>query len=170
MQARRAVLAFLSVASPGVLLAFWLGGSVGELLFALVAAVFPVALIVLAVVGRRRPARLVVPLLALSVVLVGSLVAIWLLRGRVDELPWIGGLPLAAAIQLYGLWLVPLLLVALAYALTFDTGSLDDAALEHLRRLVEPTDGGPPDVPYDDSVDGSPGHDRGAPGHSHPEA
>ncbi|MDX1644843.1 MAG: hypothetical protein R3244_10855 [Thermoanaerobaculia bacterium] len=141
MQARRAALAFLSVASPGVVLAFWLGGGPGELLFALVAAVFPIALVVLAV-GERGAGRLVGPLLVLSLILLGSLVAIWLLRGRLDELPWIGGLPLAAAIQLYGLWFVPLLLVALAYALNFDTAGLSDVALERLHRRTESVESG----------------------------
>lgn len=152
MQARRAALGFLTVASPAVLLLFWLGGAVGELLFALVAAAFPIALIVLGVARRRGLGRLTAPLLALSVILAVALVAIWLLRGRVDELPWIGGLPLAAAIQLYGLWLVPLLLVTLAYALSFDSAGLSDAALERLRLgCGDPSDGGSPDCEPPDS-------------------
>ncbi len=57
-----------------------------------------------------------------------------LLRGRVLEAPWAAGLPLAAAIQLYGMWLAPLALVALAYALTFESFALRGEDLERLRR------------------------------------
>lgn len=135
MQARRAALAFLALASPALLLAFWWGHGVGEVVFALLAAAFPVALVVLGAATRHGLGRLAIPLLVLTVILEGSLLAIWLLRGRIDELPWVGGLPLAAAIQLYGIWFVPLLLVALAYALTFDSTTLSDEALERLRRF-----------------------------------
>ena len=62
-------------------------------------------------------------------------------RGHVLDGPWIGGLPMGAAVQLYGLWLTPLLLVALVYALTFDRFELTQEDLdrleEHRRRTEE---------------------------------
>ena len=36
-------------------------------------------------------------------------------------------------VQLYGMWLLPLALVALAYALTFDRFTLTDEDLRHFR-------------------------------------
>jgi hypothetical protein len=59
-----------------------------------------------------------------------------LLRGRVLDGPWFGGLPLAAAIQLYGVWLAPLLLVALVYALTFDRFALRQEDLDRLGQFL----------------------------------
>jgi len=44
------------------------------------------------------------------------------------------GLPLATAVQLYGLFLAPLFLVAFAYALTFDRFGLRRDELASLRR------------------------------------
>ena len=55
-----------------------------------------------------------------------------LFRGQVLDGPWFGGLPAATAIQLYGLWLTPLLLVALVYALTFDRFELTQEDLDRL--------------------------------------
>ena len=50
-------------------------------------------------------------------------------RGQVLQGPWFGGFPVAAAIQVYGLWLGPLLLVTLAYGLTFDLWELREKDL-----------------------------------------
>jgi len=64
-----------------------------------------------------------------------------LLRGQVIDGPWFGGLPGAAAIQLYGLFLAPLLLVALTYALTFDRFGIREEDLERLAaRRNQPED------------------------------
>jgi hypothetical protein len=62
---------------------------------------------------------------------------------------------MAAAIQLYGLFFGPLLLVALVYALTFDRFELTDEALERLELLratgseapvdAQPNDDDPPE-------------------------
>ena len=85
--------------------------------------------------GCRRNGRigpLGIPLLALLVFLEACTIGMLVLRGHVTDGPWFGGLPLAAAIQLYGLFLTPLLLVALAYALTFDKFEMTEDDLERL--------------------------------------
>lgn len=59
---------------------------------------------------------------------------------RVLDGPWLGSLPYGAAIELYVLWLGPLIIVPLAYALTFDSFSLRSQDIEHLKKLkqIEP--------------------------------
>lgn len=102
--------------------------------FALAAAGLPMALIALAVRRDRPGAGLGLALAGLLVLLVGGLGALVALRGRVEELPWPGGVPLVAAILLGGLWLLPLLLTTALYAATFDRHGLATADLERLRR------------------------------------
>lgn len=140
---RRTALAFLTLASAGILLACLFAGRgwVAELVFSFLAAVFPVALIVVGAGrgGRLGPLRL--PLAVLALHLVAVVAAMWVLRGRVLDGPWLGGLPLAAAIQLYGLFVLTLVLVSLTYGLTFGRCGLRDEDLAELRRRfrrVEP--------------------------------
>jgi hypothetical protein len=58
----------------------------------------------------------------------------WLLRGKVLAAPWFGGLPLAANVLIYGMWIVPFVIVVVTYALTFDSFTLTE---DDLRRLDE---------------------------------
>ena len=58
----------------------------------------------------------------------------FLLRGKVLEAAWFGGLPLAAALEIYAMWLLPLVPVALAYAFTFESFHLTEADLRRIRR------------------------------------
>ena len=130
--ARRSALLFLGLASPGLLACSWFSGFVAELCFVLLVMAFPPALIALAVARDGRLGPLWLPLAALTLILEVCGVAILLLRGQVLEAAWFGAFPVAAAIQIYGLWLGPLLLVALAYGLTFDRWELPE---EDLRRF-----------------------------------
>lgn len=126
-----AAAALCAVASLFCLL---VGGETAEIVFAWMAAAFPVALIGL---GASRTGRLgwLGPTLALLLALLeGSVLGLLVLRGRVLDGPWLGDLPLGLAIQLGGLGLAPLLLVALAYGLTFDRHGLRPGDLERLRR------------------------------------
>jgi len=132
--AKRAALSFLAVASPLILLSFFVPGPAGPLVFAVLSVAFPVALIVLGAARQGRLGPLLVPVVALLLILEGAVLGMLALRGQVMEAPWLGGLPLAAAIQLYGMWLLPLTLVALAYALTFDSFTLTDEDLSRFRR------------------------------------
>lgn len=129
-------MAALGPCSGLILVSFFLGEPVGTLLFALLAVAFPIGLIAVGAAKGGRLGPLAWPLGLLLLVLEASMVGMIVLRGRLPELPWVGGLPLAAAIQLYGMWLLPLALVALAYALTFDSFTLTD---EDLRLFREET-------------------------------
>lgn len=132
---RRLSLAMLAISSPLMLLTFLVPVPFGDAVFALLAAVFPVALMML---GAQRAGRVPKVLSLLFALLGGFLVlcmaALLLLRGGLEEGPWLGGLPLAAAIELYGLFLVPLPIVIYAYAATFDRFALRDEDLTDLRR------------------------------------
>ncbi len=134
MMTLRAILAFLAVSSLLILVAFVLGGPVAESVFALLAAVFPVALIALGAQRDGRLGPLLWPLVALTAILVGCVGAMLLLRGRLLGGPWFGGLPLVTAVQVYGLFLLPLGLVSLAYAWTFESFGLRQKDLDELRR------------------------------------
>lgn len=128
--ARKIAILYLALASPLVLLSFCLHGVFAEYLFAVLAMAYPVALIAMAVARHGELGPLAVPLGLLLLILEGCALAMLLLRGRVMDAPWIGGLPAAAAVQLYGLWLLPLVLVALAYALSFDAFEMSAQDLE----------------------------------------
>lgn len=130
--ARKLSLAFLAVASPVMLLLFLGPWSWADEIFALLVMGYPVALIVVAVGRRGTLGPLGVPLLFLLIFLEACAIGMLALRGQVVDGPWFGGLPGAAAIQLYGLFLTPLLLVTLAYALTFDKFEMTDDDLERL--------------------------------------
>ncbi len=143
--AKRVALIFLAAASLLILVSFSLPGRLGEVLFAVLAVAFPVALILLGASRKGRIGRRGAILLALLLVLEGSVLGMLALAGRVLEGPWLGGLPLAAALQLYGMWLLPLALVALAYALTFESFTLNE---EDLKRF-----GGPGGAPGSASAD-----------------
>jgi len=130
---RMALLA-VAVASLGVLIGFGLGGEIGATVSLLLMPVFPLALIVLGASRRGHLGSLFLPLLAVGILLEGGLIAMWLLRGRVLSAPWVGGLPLAASVLIYGMWIVPFVIVVLTYALTFNSFTLTE---DDLRRLDE---------------------------------
>ena len=140
--ARRMSLAFLAVASPLLLACFAVGGEVAEVVFVVLVMGFPVALIALAVgedgiLGPRRA-----PLLLLLLLLEGSGIAMLALRGRVADGPWLAGLPAGAVVLLWGLWLAPLPLVTLTYALTFDRFELGEEDLDRLHESQRRLNGG----------------------------
>jgi hypothetical protein len=135
---KRAAIGFLSIGSALILLSFLPGFRFGPVLFAVLAVAFPVALIALGAARQGRLGPLTAPLTLLLVILEGSLVGMLILRGQVLDGPWVAGLPLAAAIQLFGMWLMPLGLVALVYAITFDSFTLREEDLGRLERLIQP--------------------------------
>jgi len=132
--ARTFALGFLALAAPLILLCLFVGSALGEVVFALLVTAFPIALIALGASRGGRLGPLGWPLLGLLLLLEGFVVALLVLRGSVSTAPWFGGLPLATAIQVYGLFLVPLFYVSLLYAFTFDRLSLRSQDLEELRR------------------------------------
>ncbi len=142
---RNASLVFLTVASLAILVVFLLPDwPAGGVVFVLFAACFPVALMAL---GAQRQGQLgpVAPVLAvLLVVLLGSAIGMLLLRGQVESGPWLWGLPLAATLQLFGLFLLPLIVVSFGYAWTFERWGVRDDELASLRQRFgrpEPIEG-----------------------------
>ena len=131
-----ALLAIVSLAMLGALVL--VGEGAGEF-FALLAVAFPVLLVALGVRQKRgsegrTPGSVGTALVALFILLELSAGILLLLRGRVLDGPWIFGLPAAVVVQLVGFWLGPLLLVGLAYALTFDSQGLREEDLNRLRQ------------------------------------
>lgn len=134
--ARRLSLWFLAVASPAMLVLFFMDRPWVDFAFAALVMGYPVALIAIAASRGGTLGPIGPPLLALLLFLEGCALGMLLLRHRVLDGPWFGGLPLAAAIQLYGLFLTPLLLVGLTYALTFDRFELKQEDLDRLEKLA----------------------------------
>ena len=130
--ARKVSLAFLALASPVMLALFFMPWPWAQSIFTILVMGYPVALIMVAVAQNGSLGRLGIPLVLLLVFLEACAVGMLVLRGHVVDGPWFGGLPLAAAIQLYGLFLTPLLLVALTYALTFDRFEMKQEDLDRL--------------------------------------
>jgi len=128
---RRSALIFLGLASPALLACGWFSGLAADLLFLVLVMAFPGVLISLAVARKGRLGPLMVPMVVLTLVLEICGVAMLFLRGRVLESAWLGAWPMAAGIEIYGLWLVPLGVVGLAYGWTFDRWELTN---EDLRR------------------------------------
>ena len=108
------------------------------MLFALLVTALPVALMALGASRRGRlGGGLGVALLLLLVWLEGLVLAILLLGGDVLAQPRVAGLPLKAALQVYGLGLGTLVFVVLAYAFSFDSGGLSEQDLEAIRKRRE---------------------------------
>lgn len=119
--AGRALLALLALV---LAVAFFAAGGPSDdvaLLVALLAsALFPVVLVALGASRREKGPRLRTVLTVLAVLLAGSLVALWWLRGLADP-PLVAGLPLPFAVLVFGVFLLPQLVVGLGYAWTFST-------------------------------------------------
>lgn len=137
---RRLSLITLGVTAPLVLLTFLIPFPGGELVFGLAVVLFPVALMALGASRQGSTGPVTWPLLGLLMVLVVVVVGMFVVRGQVTDGPWWGGLPAGAALQLYGLFLLPLLISSLGYARTFEGWSLRDDELTQLRqRFAKPS-------------------------------
>ncbi|MEM1179804.1 MAG: hypothetical protein AAGM22_15765 [Acidobacteriota bacterium] len=132
---KRLALIALTAASPLALASFVLDAGFWPGLFAAVAAVFPVALMAVGAAGRDgRLGRAALPIAALLLMLQLVMVGLFAYRGGVADGPWWGGLPAAAAVQLYGLFLLPLVVSSLGYAWAFERHGLRQEDLDELRR------------------------------------
>lgn len=123
-------------AAGGLLVGFLLGER-GVWIVALSAGALIGGLIVLAVAGERWRRRATVVAVVLGLVIAGSLAALLALGGRLETAPWPLGVPLALWVLFGGLWLVPLALTGLGYALSFEAPP----------REAPPRDGSPPAAP-----------------------
>lgn len=130
---KKVALLFAGLSAPAIFLTFFFDSGLAGWVFALLATAFPFVLIVLGACRDGRLGPLALPLLAVFVLIEGSVVVMLAMRGQVLTAPWVGGLPLTAAVMIYGAFLAPLPLVALAYALTFDRFELRDEDLAKLR-------------------------------------
>lgn len=128
----------IAVASAAFLISLVLGGESGAVVALVLTPVFPLALMVLGAAREGRLGPIALPLVAVAILLEGGLVGMLVLRGHVVEGVWIAGLPLAANVLIYGMWIVPFAIVALTYALTFDRFTLTE---DDLRRFDESIDG-----------------------------
>lgn len=143
--ARRAALAALVAGTVGIALAYasafapppvagW-----GPWIMAVALPVTMVALMVLGVVREdRRLGRLRAPIaLVLALVAGGFLLALALPADMPDTALWFG-LPPRAAVILYGVGLLPLFILPLAYAFTFEALTLSEADIARVRAARRP--------------------------------
>ncbi len=131
--AHRLALVLLALAAPAALLAFCLGWPwIGALASGVA---LPIALMSLGAARRGRLGRLWLPLLALGLVLGAGWAAILALpHGGPD----VAGLPLATALMIFVMIPLPLVVLGLAYALTFDRLGLSSEDLERVRAARRP--------------------------------
>ncbi len=134
---KKLALAYLAIFSPVIIVTFLISNPASEVIFALLAIAFPVALIAVGASKEGSLGPLSMPLFGLFVLLEGCVIAMLLLKGKVLSGPWFLGLPLSASIQLYAAWLTPLVLVSLAYGLTFERFSLKEEDLAKLDKFIK---------------------------------
>jgi hypothetical protein len=105
--------------------------------------------------SARAPVRLLIPLGAVFVLLVGGVGAGLLIPDPAAGDALYGGLPAGAAFLLYGAGILPLLVVPLAYAWVFPAVGFGEGELERVRdRALEAAAGGVSDT--DDPDEGAP--------------
>jgi hypothetical protein len=131
--AKRFALVFLGVAPPVMLLTFVFGTTIGEIVFAMLGILFPIGLMVLGAQREGKLGPLFAPLLIFAIIMGVGVIGMLIFRGQVEDGPWLFGLPMAGAIQFYFVFLVPFLLVSLAYGLTFERFGLRQSDLDALR-------------------------------------
>lgn len=95
-----------------------------------------VGLMVLGAASARGIGRLVIPFAFVWLLLVGGFGLVFMVPATESPGLWLG-LPPATAIVLYGIGLVPALVLPLAYALTFDSATLRPEDLERVRAARE---------------------------------
>lgn len=100
----------------------------------------PVVLVAIMVMGaargRRGIKKLVVPFAFVGILLtVGFCLALGLPANESADSSLVFGLPLRAAIVIYGIGLIPIVVLPVAYALTFETQTLSAEDLEKVRKL-----------------------------------
>jgi hypothetical protein len=97
-----------------------------------------VATMALGAARARRPLgglrRLLVPFAAVLLIMLGAFAAALLLTAAAEPL-WLG-LPRRAAIILYGIGVLPVLILPVAYALTFDELTLSAEDIERVREAA----------------------------------
>lgn len=144
---------FLSVAAIGISYtsAFLPGDppSWAAWIMALSVPLLLAALMVLGL-GRRGANTLFIPIGIVFLLVAGSFVLALTLPAENPNSPvLIGGLPQRAAIVMYGIGVLPLFILPLAYAFTFEQNTLSEDDLARLRAELKPS---PNDVPEAEEV------------------
>ena len=134
--AKRLALGFLTVAPLAILVIFFLTPAALSWLFAVVVMGFPIALVTLAVsrdgnVGRR----LGLPLLALFAMLQVGVIGV--LAFSASSVNGFFGFPLSLHFLLLLIWLGPLCVTTVTYAVTFPELGIDDELLERLNQFKQ---------------------------------
>ena len=132
--AKELALIILTLSSPILLVTFFFDGELAQVVFCFLVMTFPLALMVLGASRNGQIGSLKWALAVLWIVLETSVLSILALGLSGRDL-WIGAVPLATAVMLCGIWLTPLVLVALAYAWTFSRSGLSPKELEKVRRF-----------------------------------
>lgn len=140
---RRVARTALTVASIAIAIAyasaFKSGGAPGWAPW-LLAFGIPIALVAVMVMGAARGKggikKLVLPFAFVGILLtVGFCLALGLPANESATSSLLLGLPLRAAIVVYGVGLIPIVVLPVAYALTFETQTLTAEDLEKVRQL-----------------------------------
>ena len=140
---RKAAVAVLAVSIAGIAVGYAAAFSAaGTPVWSpwLVAVAVPLALVSIMILGAARgPAgvgRLKIPFAFVGLMLViGFLAALALPATESASSPLWLGLPLRAAIVIYGIGLLPIVVLPVAYALTFETQTLSAEDVERVREL-----------------------------------
>lgn len=138
--ARSTLVIAVSAIAAGYAAAFVPGGT-PEWAPWLLAIGIPAALAAMMVLGATRGdqgiGRLKLPFLFVFVVLaLGFCLALALPADEGQGSFLLLGLPLRAAIVIYGIGLIPIVVLPVAYALTFDTQTLNEADIQRVRDLA----------------------------------
>lgn len=87
--------------------------------------------------GRAGIGKLKIPFAFVFIVLTaGFALALGLPEETADSTLWLG-LPHRAAIVIYGIGLLPIVVLPVAYALTFDTQTLSQSDIDRVRELAK---------------------------------
>ena len=115
----------------------------------LMAIAIPGLLAALMIMGAERGGRigkLGLPIAAVFVIVAGGFALALALPAETAQTRLLLGLPVRAAVIMYGVGLLPLFILPLTYALTFEQHTLSEDDLNRLRselRTVLPVEGGP---------------------------
>ena len=132
---KKLALIFLTASSPVALACLLVDAPAAPALFAAVSALFPAALMAVGAADRDgRLGRAAPPILVLTGLLLLVMWGLFQFRDAGTDVPWWGGLPAGAAVQLYGLFILPFCVTSLGYAWAFEQGGLRQEDLDSLRR------------------------------------
>lgn len=137
--ARFALTAALIAIAVAYASAFKSGGAPGWAPW-LLAIGIPVALVGVMVMGAARGRggikKLLIPFAFVGILLtLGFCLALGLPANESAQSSLLFGLPLRAAIIIYGVGMIPIVILPVAYALTFETQTLSSDDLEKVRKL-----------------------------------